>query len=221
MQTSLRWVLLLIGIVIVLGIIWDAKRNNASKRKPNNISHDPDLHDSHFAGEGMQIDDKDCIMDESSAIESAKEQINNIVMLHIMAPRLQPFLGEQLIEAFEEMYLYYGKNQIFHYYENNDGTGKLLFSVVSAIEPGFFDLAEIENFKTSGITLFFVLSRPNHSIAAFESMLRIAKQLAAHLDGEIRDDQRRILTHERIEDYRERIRSHQPTFSMSPLEKVY
>lgn len=222
MQTSLRWILLLIGVVIVVGIIWDARRNNASKSKPKEAPFDQDLVEEN----DLHTDDEDFIFDELDSAEELnapnqlqnerldntdefKGDINSIIMLHIMAPRLQPFLGEQLMEAFEEMNLFYGENQIFHRHENNDGSGKLLFSVVSAIEPGFFDLDKMRSFKTPGITLFFSLGQPNQSIAAFESMLRTARQLAAHLGGEVRDDKRKILTSEAIERYREQIRLNQ------------
>ena len=218
MQTSLRWILILIGLVIVVGIIWDAKRNNPSKRKSNELPFDRDLTE-----EDLQLDNEDFFIEESNNIEELNTlnatdnaeldnteefegDINDIIMLHIMAPRLQPFLGEQLMEAFEGVNLYYRENQIFHRHENNDGTGKLLFSVVSAIEPGYFDLDKIQNFKTPGITLFFALRHPNHSIAAFESMLRTARQLAADLGGEVRDDKHKILTSQAVEGYRERIR---------------
>jgi len=216
MQTSLRWLLLLVGLVIVVGIIWDARRNSPPKRKTDELPLDQDLIE-----EDLQSGSEDFIIDELNSedelnsldvldnVDEFKEDLNSIIMLHIMAPRLQPFLGEQLMEAFEEVNLYYGENQIFHRHENNDGTGRLLFSVVSAIEPGFFDLDKIENFKTPGITLFFALGRPNQSIAAFEAMLRTARQLAAHLGGEVKDSKHTTLSTKSVEEYRDKIRLNQ------------
>ncbi len=211
MQISLRLILLLIGAVIVIGIIWDAKKNNISKRKLIGTRN------RDFTADIDQIADEDFLIDELNPVEEFKEEINRIIILYIMAAPKQPFLGEELTEAFKEMRLYYGEKQIFHRYEHDDGTGKSLFSVVSVVEPGFFDLTQIEDFKTPGIALFFTLTQPNQSVAVFELMLRTAKKLAAYLDGELKDEQHRTLTSETIEDYRERVRLQQPLF---PAAKV-
>jgi cell division protein ZipA len=95
---------------------------------------------------------------------------------------------------------------IFHRYDNPEEASDPIFSVASAVEPGTFDLSQMETMVTPGIMLFFKLSTPNQSIAAFELMLRIARQLAQRLDGELRDDRRRLLTIQSIENYRERVR---------------
>ena len=99
-----------------------------------------------------------------------------------------------------------GDMQIFHRHEDMDGSGEVVFSVVSSVEPGYFELSKIENLVTPSITLFFTVTQPNQSIAAFELMLRTAKQLAMRLNGEVRDEQRRPLSIHTIEKYRDRIR---------------
>lgn len=130
-----------------------------------------------------------------------------LIILNVVAKQSGVFSGKKLYEAFHHLNLYHGEMQIFHRYENMDGTGEIVFSIASAVEPGIFEISKMENFATPGLSLFYVTSRPNQSIAAFELMLRTAKQLASRLDGELRDQDRKFLTAHGIENYRSLARS--------------
>lgn len=130
----------------------------------------------------------------------------DLVVLTVMARKPGVFQGRKLKEAFKEANLFYGDMHIFHRHENVDGSGEPIFSVAQAVEPGIFDYPIMESFVTPGITLFFKIERPNQAIAAFELMLRTAKQLAMRLDGEIKDDIQKYLTLPTIEKYRNRMR---------------
>jgi cell division protein ZipA len=128
------------------------------------------------------------------------------IVINLMARQPGTFQGRKLIDAFQEANLYYGEMQIFHYHENSDGSGDVLFSVISAVEPGIFEMSKMENFATPSLSFFFIPGRLNQSIASFEAMLRVAKQLAQRLDGELRNDQRKPLTVQEIDKYRDQIR---------------
>ncbi len=222
METSLRLLLLLVGLVIVVGIIWDTRRNSAGKQK-----HKPIVRDRSEA-EDLIIEDiaEPEILTENSGVFTDKAEESapitpspstpaktpEIILLHVMARESNLFFGKALFKALNEAYLYYGDMQIFHRHEETDGSGKRLFSLVSSVEPGYFEAAKREDFKTPGITLFFELIEPNRSIAAFEVMLRTAKQLAMRLDGELRDSRHKPLTIHEIEHYRERVRQQTPLF---------
>jgi len=129
-----------------------------------------------------------------------------IMILNVMARQPGFFSGKKLLEAFKEAHLFYGEMQIFHRHQNADGSGKTMFSLASAVEPGIFNLSKMDTFVTPGLTLFFNPTSSNQAIAAFELMLRIGKLLALRLDGELRDHQRRVLTLQGIEGYREKMR---------------
>lgn len=126
------------------------------------------------------------------------------VILHLMS-KDNFFPGNKLLDAFLDLHLYYG-DQLFHHHENSDGTGEIIFSVVSAVEPGIFDISKMEKLQTPGISLFFMPTRPNQAIAAFEMMLRVARRLAERLNGELWDENRRPLSLQSIDKYRERVR---------------
>lgn len=138
---------------------------------------------------------------------NSKKDMTEIMAIMVMARQPGCFLGKRLLEAFQEVHLHFGARQIFHRYENQDGTGHKVFSVTSAVEPGVFNLSKMDTFTTPGILLFFPLNHPNQSIAAFEQMLRTAKLLGMRLDGELKDERRRPLTNHMIEQCREKVRN--------------
>jgi len=195
METSLRLVLLVLGCVIVAGIIWDSRRSGLFRKKMKSVMRQENFED----------------IEDIQESEENREHIQNepratIIALHLMARRPHLFLGKQVVEALSEVHIFYGEMQIFHRFSNIDGTGEPIFSVVSAVEPGFFEISKMETFTTPGLTLFFAATSSNQAISAFELMLRTAKQLALQLDGELKDDHHRPLTPQIIEKYRERIR---------------
>lgn len=222
METSLRIILLIIGVIIVSGIIWDSRKNRIFKRKiakkkrsrdsdfleTSDRSYDPVLNDVVLVTKA-----KEPVMHNSTVKTASVPKKEEMIMVHVMAIKPQVFLAEALSEALEEAHCYYGDMQIFHRYEDIEGNGKVVFSIVSMVEPGYFEMPMPVNFKTPGITLFFALTNPNESIAAFEVLLRTAKQLAMRLEGELKDEQHKSLTIDTIDHYRERVRQKTPLFS--------
>jgi len=235
METSLRLVLLFIGLVIIVGIIWDSRRSSTTKKtvKPRERSDSEDLITSDFIEPDILFDENDRLSENPSLeplfdsipesflddsieprLDPSKPSVahtslvvqEEIIVLNVMARHPGVFLGKRLLDILTEMHFYYGDMQLFHRYDNVDGSGKPVFSLVSAVEPGIFDLSKMDTFVTPGVTLFFTATRPNQAIAAFELMLRTAKQLMMRVDGELRDEKRRPLTIQAIEDYRARVR---------------
>lgn len=147
------------------------------------------------------------LKDEPTVGQAPEPEVEpELISLMVMARMPGVFSGKKLLKAFRDVNLFYGEMEIFHRHENMDGSGNKVFSVASAFEPGTFNLNQLDNFVTPGIILFFEITTPNQSITAFEMLLRTAKQLAQRLDGELRDNERRILTIQTIEQYREKLR---------------
>ena len=207
MEMALRLILLFLGVVIVVGIAWDFTRGwLAKKRSRETIVIEPSNKETTFASTSSFEDVRLIVNAEKQEPTLKIDYPEEIITLNIMARKPSVFTGKKLKNAFADAHLFYGDRQIFHRFDNMDGTGAQLFSVVSSVEPGFFELATMDTLETPGITLFFLTSTPNHSVYAFELMLRTAKQLAVRLDGELKDDRHRVLTSQIIESYRERIR---------------
>jgi FtsZ-interacting cell division protein ZipA len=64
----------------------------------------------------------------------------------------------------------------------------------------------MEEFSTLGVSLFLALPTAINNLEALEQMLRVAQQIRGALDGELRDDNRNIMTAQTTEHYRQRVR---------------
>ncbi|MBX2807106.1 MAG: cell division protein ZipA [Cellvibrionaceae bacterium] len=130
-----------------------------------------------------------------------------VLVIHLRARDKTVFTGENLLELILDNGLRFGAMDIFHFHAEADGEGPVLFSMANMVKPGSFDLHTFEEFATVGLSFFMTLplSGGGH-LAAFEQMLAVGKSMAQNLDGELKDENRSVLTGQTIEHYRERIR---------------
>jgi cell division protein ZipA len=103
--------------------------------------------------------------------------------------------------AFLEEGLFYGDMKIFHRYYSHVNKS-IIYSVASACEPGYFNLDNIDAYKTRGITLFMKLAFSEQPIEAYEEMLNAAQRMADKLGGELVDERHEMLTPETINRHR-------------------
>ena len=132
-------------------------------------------------------------------------QESNIIVLHVMAPPNQAFLGYELIQALVNVDLRHGPMKIFHRYEHNNGQGNILFSVAQATEPGIFDINDIGALRCLGLSIFMHTNPDQPALPIFNLMLEAAQQLAEDLDGKLEDIQHQPLTSQMIANYRKKL----------------
>lgn len=141
--------------------------------------------------------------------QSIEEEINHqseVIVINVMAREGGAFDGNDLLQVLVTAGLRFGEMNIFHHRLNNKNKGPLIFSVANILNPGTFDLNKMEEFSTIGISLFLALPAQINNLQAFEQMLAVAQQVRGALDGELKDDQRNVMTAQTIEHYRQRIR---------------
>jgi cell division protein ZipA len=138
--------------------------------------------------------------DEASSVH------HELLVINAMAPEGKPFKGNDLLQILMACDVRYGKMSIFHRYENSDGTGQIQFSVANLVEPGNFNLDEIDEFSTPGVVFFMHLPGPRDSIKAYETMVETARCLVKNLEGELRDQTYSVVTKQTLEHYKQRIR---------------
>ncbi|CAA0087822.1 Cell division protein ZipA [Zhongshania aliphaticivorans] len=129
-----------------------------------------------------------------------------LLVINAMAPEGKPFKGNDLLQILMACDVRYGKMSIFHRYENADGTGEIQFSVANLVEPGNFNLDEIDEFTSPGVVFFMHLPGPKDSIKAYEAMVETARCLVNNLEGELRDQTHSVATKQTLEHYKQRIR---------------
>ena len=138
--------------------------------------------------------------------QAASGQPSEVLVLNVMAREGRSFHGDALLRAVITQGLQFGEMNIFHYRFKNHSKGPVIFSLANILNPGTFDLNNMSDFSTIGVSLFLALPAAGSNYEAFEQMLDIAQQLCASLDGELKDDHRNVMTAQTIEHYRQRVR---------------
>ncbi|BAP44336.1 cell division protein ZipA [Pseudomonas sp. 21LCFQ02] len=140
-------------------------------------------------------------------VSDDKEQtpLEEVLVISVISRDESGFKGPALLQNILESGLRFGEMDIFHRHESMAGNGEVLFSMANAIKPGVFDLDDIDHFSTRAVSFFLGLPGPRHPKQAFDVMVAAARKLAHELNGELKDDQRSVLTAQTIEHYRQRI----------------
>ena len=120
-----------------------------------------------------------------------------------MAKADEPFGGDDLVAALRGQGLKFGDMGIFH--RTHDDSGERLFSVANAVEPGTFDLSDLSELKTPGLTFFMQLPVPGDALETLEDMILSARTVAAALGGDVKDDTMSALTGQTVEHLKQRI----------------
>ncbi|WP_350614528.1 cell division protein ZipA [Pseudomonas sp. HY7a-MNA-CIBAN-0227] len=144
---------------------------------------------------------------KSSHRESVKDQpaAEEVLVISVICRDAAGFKGPALLQNILESGLRFGEMDIFHRHESMAGNGEVLFSMANAVKPGIFDLDDIDHFSTPAVSFFLGLPGPRHPKQAFDVMVAAARKLSQELNGELKDDQRSVLTAQTIEHYRQRI----------------
>ena len=128
---------------------------------------------------------------------------DELIILGVLAKSGSVFKGAELVDALRGQGLKFGNMSIFHRIDST--TDQQLFSVANALEPGTFDLADMQALETPGITFFLQLPVPGDAFETLEDMLLSAKTVAAALGGDVKDDQMNTLTGQTVEHMRQRL----------------
>ena len=146
---------------------------------------------------------------ELAAVEERSRNIpvvEQVISILVTANDSQGFYGSQLLKLVEACGLVHGEMDIFHRFEDGLRLGKTQFSMANMMEPGTFDLTQMDNLHTPGVVFFLGLPTAQNSMQAFDYMLETAQCLAANLGGEVLDEQRSVMRPQTIEHCRQQIR---------------
>jgi cell division protein ZipA len=161
-------------------------------------------------------DESDDYEDSSTKDDDHSEQDNSaqlnepeeVLVVHVMA-KDKLLKGTELLDTVLQCGMRYGSMDIFHRYASAKGEGAHLFSMANMVKPGTFDLDAMEQFETPGVSFFMTLPIDADSMQSFDLMIDTARTVAGTLGGELKDDQRSVMTKQTLEHCRERIRDYE------------
>lgn len=145
---------------------------------------------------------------QENEVETAPENTEtNLITLYVVAPEGRYFNGLNVMQQLEALGLQYGEYHIFHRHIDNPGS-PVLFSVANMMQPGIFDLANIENFATVGLVFFMHLPSPSNDLANLRIMISTVDSFAQALGGFVLNDQQQLFDERSRQEYVQRLRNH-------------
>ena len=131
--------------------------------------------------------------------ENEQEQGQGMVLsLLVLAPKGEQFRGSQIKMALKETGFSYGNMNIFHQMKGGDS----VVSVANVLEPGTFEMDDIDALRTPGLVLFAQLPGPHSGGEAFERWYKSARKLKAALSARLTDMHQQPLEKDNIEKLR-------------------
>lgn len=137
----------------------------------------------------------------------SNDAYEKLVMLYLAAKSGHSISGAELVLATEKVGLVYGHNNIYHRLAEGANANEPIFSMANVIQPGYFDLDQIDTLQTPGVSFFMTLPGPVTAIQAWDSMLPIAERMAQLLDAVLLDSDRNALGRQRILHIKEDLRA--------------
>ena len=140
---------------------------------------------------------------EPDRTSQAPAGLDHVVVIWVVAKADERFGGNDLVKALADNGLKYGNDALFRKFDVD--SGEELFSVVNGLEPGTFDLSDLEALSTPRVVMLLSLANTTSGPTAFSAMLDAAQDIAISLGGELKDEHMGSMTAQTIEHYRQRI----------------
>ncbi len=207
---DLRWVLLGLGALLVVGVFLWSKgvfSRRLLPQLPRRLRTEPRIGDAPAASPDA-VAHAEPLTVEAPVRRAPKSSPDRIITLRLI-PRGEELSAERAVAALGEAGLKHGRYGIFH----RDGTdGEPAFSVASLTEPGTFDLANLGNGTIAGLSFFLVLPGVGDPVTRFDAMVETARALTVELEADLHDEggsswsvQRERYLREEIIEYRHQL----------------
>ncbi|HET8791357.1 MAG TPA: cell division protein ZipA [Modicisalibacter sp.] len=128
-----------------------------------------------------------------------------VIVISVMARNEEGFSGPDLLNLMLACGLRYSEMGIFLRYETEDADSDLQFAMVDVVKPGTFNLEALDDFATPGVTFLMPLPGAQDSAAAFEAMVETAMVLVRNMGGELKDENRSVMTAQTVGFARQRV----------------
>ena len=148
---------------------------------------------------------------QNGPLINAKDNINITILPHQYRDRPAAIIrGRDLLALIDKYGLRYGAMNMFHRYEQKDGTGMLWFSMMGITDSGIapFDPHSVATNTYNGVVVFLSLPHPQ-AVRSFDSMMSIAYMMASDLDAIMLDEENEPITPEYKQQLRNQVRDYE------------
>ncbi|MCF2860355.1 cell division protein ZipA [Pseudoalteromonas sp. SMS1] len=231
MATELRWALIVISALIIGGLLvhglWsvrkkedkEGRRQDVPAPKSDAKTSEPELNDMSFTAVEEEPnatidepvlhdteDERQATPSEDNSEPQSAPEPQDFIILHIQMPEGLTMAGSKLLPSVLSLGFKYSEEGFFNRHLESSGNGPVLFRLVNMYNPGTFDIDNMEQFSTAGVSLFMTLPCEGDSMAAFNMLHGAAKKLSDEFGAQVLDSARKPLTVDTIRAYVEKVR---------------
>ena len=176
------------------------KRKKATQTKRK----EPKLSDDQMS---IDFDDSPAPIEEPVEDAAPAQPVEQeVLVLNVKAADGAPIPGAALLPMLLTLGFKFGDQDIFHRHVNSNGKGPVLFSLANMFKPGVFDIDNLENFSTQGISLFMILPIEGDAHQVFNMMHNAARKISDEFGAQVLDGRRSRLNKQSLQQYVEKIR---------------
>ncbi|WP_440055236.1 cell division protein ZipA [Pseudoalteromonas sp. T1lg65] len=230
MATELRWALIVISALIIGGLLihglWSVRKKEAENKLSSQPDPDSEVNrettdepelgemafsavdeerSEHFEVE-LQTESSETNDAQTETEDSAAAEPQDFIILHVQMPEGLTMAGSRLLPTVLSLGFKYSEEGFFNRHLEPSGNGPVLFRLVNMYNPGTFDIDNMEQFSTAGVSLFMTLPCEGDNLAAFNMLHSASKKLAEEFGATVLDSNREPLTVEAVRGYVEKVR---------------
>ena len=185
---DLRWVLLGLGALVLLGVyLWSRgvfNRRFLPVVRRRSERAEPSIDAQPVPAAPQPAAEPESLVEVAPQEPAAHATPDRIVALRLI-PRGEELPAPRAVQALTTAGLEHGRYAIFH---RPLGANREAFSVASLTEPGTFDLDNLDGTTVAGLSFFVVLPGSGDPVARFDSMVETARSLSVELAADLFDE---------------------------------